>query len=112
MKPITSSSPFRSFGNAHIIKPPTADEMAADLATETCQRIKELRAEALAREQACEPPLPATDESRGLQATLDALMKGRHRWIAVPIILEHFPELVTPAEATEEQIAAATGGGA
>lgn len=100
---------FKSFGNVPIVgQQPSRDEMAADLAEETCLRLKELRAEALRREAECEQPLRDTAESLGCQQTLEALMKGRHRWIAVPIILEHFPELLAPADATAEQLAAVT----
>ena len=92
-------NPFASFRTPIVgqEKPPTADEMAADLAEETCLRLKELKAEALAREQACEPPMLDTEERAECYKTLESLMKGRHRWIVLPILFEQFPEMVTPA---------------
>lgn len=93
---------FRSFSNVPLVNqpeaPPTKDEMAADLALEMCERIKAWRVDALAREQAAEPPLMTTPQMQEAYDTLDALMKGQHRWVVVPVILEHFPELITPAK--------------
>jgi len=80
-------------------RPPTKDEMAAELAEDTCLRIKEFRAEALRREQECEPPMETTPEHTECYETLDALMKGQHRWVVVPVILEHFPEFIEMAKA-------------
>lgn len=96
---------FRSFSNVPIIKPPTREEMAADLATETCERYKALREDAKAAEANCEPSKVWTAQAAECIQTIDALMRGQHRWIVVPIILEHLPELVTPATLTPEQLA-------
>lgn len=105
------SRPFQSFGALEIRKSPTRDEMAAELATETCENYKALRAAAKSAEEACEPSHAWNDQAAEYWQTLEALMKGRHRWIAVPIILEHFPELLTKAQATQAEIDAATKGG-
>ena len=85
---------FRSFSNVPIVKPQSKPEMAAELAAETCERLKELKAEALEREANAEPPMDATQEQKDCYTTLEALMKGPHRWCVAPVLLEHFPELV------------------
>lgn len=91
---------FKSFQNVPIIdtRPPTADEMAADLAMETIEQILNRREEAKQRELDCEPPLEATEADKQCYETLDALMKGRHRAVVLPLVLEAFPELITPAK--------------
>lgn len=100
------SRDFRSFGAVPIVgKRPSRDEMAAELATETCENYKELRAAAKAAEESCEPSHVWNDQAAECMATLDALMKGQHRWIVVPIILEHFPELLGKATLTEAEAA-------
>lgn len=99
---------FRSFGNVPIVgqeKRPTREEMAADLMAETCERYKALRAEALAAEQACDPSKPWSPQAQECMDTIEALMQGPHRWVCMPVLLEHFPELVRPA--TEDEKAAA-----
>src|SRR5262245_25451352 len=98
---------FRSFQNVPLVNqpehPPTKEEMAADLALEMCEVIKTARAEALRREEQCESPLPPTKETLDAQATLDALMKGPHKWVVTPVILEQFPELVRPPTEVEKR---------
>ncbi len=97
---------FKSFDDALIPivgQQPTKQEMAADLALEMCERIKELRAEAMRREEACEPPMEATPEQAECYATLDALMKGPHAWVVKPVVLEQCPELVRPPTDAEKQ---------
>lgn len=92
-------SVFRSFQNVPILnqpaKPATREEMAADLAAETCERYKVLRQQALDAEANAEPSLQWNDEAKECIETIEALMKGPHRWVVVPVILEHLPELVT-----------------
>jgi hypothetical protein len=87
----------------------TAEEMASDLAVDTCLRYKEMRAEALQAEANAELPAAWSPEAKECMDTLEALLKGRHRWVVLPIVLEHFPELVRPAtpqeRAASEQVA-------
>lgn len=100
-------SPFRSFGNVPIVgheKPPTKAEMAADLAEETILRWKELRAEAKAVEEAAELPLAWSPEAQECIDTLEALLKGPHRWVVVPVLVELMPEFAVPP--TDEEKAA------
>jgi hypothetical protein len=102
---------FKSFQNVPILddRPPTQEEMAADLAMETIEHILNRREEAKQREIDCEPPLEATEEDQQAYATLDALMQGRHRHIVAPLILEAFPELITPAKLGDEAEQAEAG---
>lgn len=100
------ASPFRSIRNdVPLVNQPTPrqskDEMAADLMEETCLRYKALREAAIAAEQECEPSTPWNPESQECMDTIEALLKGRHRWVCVPVLLEHFPELVVPASDAE-----------
>lgn len=97
-------SVFKSFSNVPIVdnRPPTADEMAADLAMETIEGILNQREEAKQRELDCEPPLEATEEDKQRYETLEALLKGRHRAVVLPLVLEAFPELITPAKLPDE----------
>lgn len=99
--------PFRSFGNIPILNQPeaptTPEEMAADLMAETCERYKALRAEAIAAEQECDPSKPWNPQAQECMDTIEALLKGRHRWVCVPVLLEHFPELVRPATEDEQR---------
>lgn len=99
---------FRSFSNVPILNqpeaPPTPEEMAADLAEETCLRFKALQAEVRALEEACEYSPDRTPEAQECMNTLEALMKGRHRWVVVPVVLEHLPELITPPNAKPSQV--------
>lgn len=98
--------PFRSFNNLPIVgQAPSAAEMAADLCREMAEVIQAARLEATRRELACEPPLPTTAEHRGAYAALEALVKGRHRAVVLPILFEEFPELLTPATVTAEELA-------
>lgn len=83
----------------------TREEMAADLMEETCLQYKALRAEALAAEQECDPSKPWSPQAQECMTTIEALCKGPHRWVCIPVLLEHFPELVRPA--TDEEKAAA-----
>lgn len=99
-------SPFRSF-TVPIVKPPTPAEMAADLAIEMIERYKELRADAMRREAECEPPAEWTPEAQECIDTLEALIgpdtkPGPHRAVVLPIILEHFPELVGMGKLVEQ----------
>lgn len=82
---------------------PSAEQMAADLAEETCLRLKELKAAALEAEQNADTPLMESPEQLECYKTLDALMQGRHKWVVVPIVLEHFPELTRPPTEMEKQ---------
>lgn len=91
--------PFRRFRN--VPAPRTADQMAADLAAETCRRLQALRAEALAAEQRADEPMRESAEQAECYTTLDALLRGRHRRVVVPVLLEHFPELLRPQTAQE-----------
>lgn len=95
---------FRSFGNVPIVDnaPPTAEEMAQDLAIETIEGILNQREEAKRRERECEPPLEATEEDKQRYETIEALLKGRHRAMVLPLVLEAFPELITPAKLADE----------
>lgn len=103
-------NPFSSFRNVPIIgeadkpKPMTKEEMAADLAEECVLELKEMRAAALKAEANCEPSLPPSPRQRELYTTLEALLKGPHRWVVVPVILEHLPELATPATPEEQAL--------
>lgn len=83
------------------------DDMAAELARETCESYKELRDAARQAEEQAEPPHHWNDAAAECMQTLEALLKGRHRRVVLPIILEFFPELMTPATATEQELAAA-----
>lgn len=74
----------------------TADDMAYNMALDAIAHIKARRVEAVKAEQATEPSLPTTAEDKEQYEILDALMKGRHRHVVLPLILEAFPELVTP----------------
>lgn len=85
----------------------TNDERAIELATETCERYRELRAEALQAEANAESPVEWHAEAAECMRTLDALMRGRHRPVVQRVLLEYFPELLTPATATEQELAAA-----
>lgn len=100
-------SPFRSFGNVELVnqpeKLPTREEMAAELAEDTCIRLKELKAAAMAAEQNADEPLPESPEQMECYKTLEALMKGPHGWVVKPVILEQFPELVRPPTDAEKQ---------
>lgn len=101
-------NPFRSFGNVPIVgaadkpKPVTKEAMAAELAEDTCLRWKELRAEAIAAEQACEPSKPWNREAQECVDTLEALLKGPHRWVVIPVILELCPEFAVPPSDEEK----------
>lgn len=96
--------PFRSFSNVPIVNAtPTKQEMAADLAEETCLRLKELKAAAKAAEESADAPLMESADQKECYTTLEALMKGPHRWVVVPVILEHFPELTMPPTEQEKQ---------
>lgn len=102
------AKPFRSFGNhqATIVgKAPSPAELAADLAREMAEVIQLARLEATRRELACEPPLPTTEDHKQAYAALEALVKGRHRAVVLPILFEEFPELLTPAQMTAEELA-------
>lgn len=100
--------PFRSFPSTVQLlnqpeQPPSAEQMAADLAEETCLRLKELKAAALEAEQNADEPLVESAEQIECYKTLDALMQGRHKWIVVPVVLEHFPELIRPPTEMEKR---------
>ena len=90
---------FRSFVNDEPVV--TASQMAEDLARETCETLVRLRAEAVAREQAAEPPMLATDEQAECYRTLEALLKGRHRRVVLPVMLSLLPDLSRPTNAAE-----------
>lgn len=99
---------FRSFPSTVPLlnqpeQPPSAEEMAANLAEETCEKLKAMKAAALEAEQNAEEPLPPSAEQAECYKTLDALMQGRHKWVVTPIILEHFPELLRPPTEMEKQ---------
>ena len=76
---------FRSFGPVAILnqpeKPLTKEEMAADLMAETCDTYKALRAEAMAAEQECDPSKPWNPQAQECMDTIEALLKGPHRWV-------------------------------
>ncbi len=98
--------PFRSFQNVPVLNQPeaqpSAEQMAADLAEEACLKLKELRARALEAEANADEPMVESAEQIECYATLDALMKGRHKWVVTPIVLEHFPELTRPPNEQEK----------
>lgn len=98
-------SPFASMRNVPIIGDVprvTAEDMAAELASDTCQRLKELRAEAMAREENAEAPALESAALKECYATLEALCKGRHGWVVKPIIMELLPEVTRPANEMEQ----------
>lgn len=103
-----SGKPFRSFSNAVPIvgKMPSPAEMAADLARDMIDVIKEARAEAKAREMACEPSLPTSAAHLEAYRTLEALLKGRHRGVVLPILFDELPEMIAPATMTAEEAVA------
>ena len=72
-------------------------EMALALAREHIEAIKERKAEAEAAERACEPMVETTPQDQEHYDVLEALLKGRHRPVILPLLLESFPELITPA---------------
>ena len=74
--------------------PRTADEAAMQMATEAIEAIKERRQLANEREIACEPSLEWSPEDQEQRDVLEALLKGRHRPVVLPLILEAFPELL------------------
>ena len=69
-------------------------EMAREFALDIIAGIKERRAEAKARELACEPAEPWTPADQERIDALEALLKGRHRATVIPLILEHLPEIL------------------
>lgn len=75
----------------------TAVQMATELARETIEDYKALRAEAVAAEKACEESKEWNDRANECIQTLDALMRGRHRDVVRPIVLTEFPEIVSLA---------------
>lgn len=101
-------NPFRSFGNVQILNQPepptTREEMAADLAIETCERYKALRAEALTAEANADLPLAWSPQAAECIATLEALAKGPHGWVVKPILLEQFPEFARPVSEMEKAV--------
>lgn len=99
------ASPFQSFGSTR--KHKTADEMAVELVTDACERYAVLRAEATQREKDAEPPAEWTVEAQECMTTIDALLRGRHRRAVLPIVIRFFPEILTPATASEAELAAA-----
>lgn len=85
---------FRSLANPKDAPAQNSSEMAAELALDTIAAYKERRAEAKARELACEPSEPWTPQDQELIDTLETLLKGRHRATVLPLLFEHLPEVI------------------
>lgn len=89
---------YRSFRAPLVGRPAqNSSEMAIALAHEHIAAIKERKAEAEAAERACEPMIETTSQDQEHYDVLEALLKGRHRPVILPLLLESFPELITPA---------------
>lgn len=96
------------FPKVPIIQPPTPAEMAADLALEMIEHIKEQRAEAKRRELECEPPLETSARVAECWNTLETLIgsdkkPGPHRMVVLPILFEHFPEMIGMGKLLEQR---------
>lgn len=87
---------FKSI-NGHASKEPeaTPDDMARELALEMIDRIKERRTEARLREVNCEESTEWLQADADAYATLETLLKGRHRKVVLFELFKAFPELVT-----------------
>lgn len=86
---------FRSInGNPSKPAEPTPDDLARDMALDAIERIKERRKAAQEREINCEESLEWLQEDADAYATLEALLKGRHRKVVLHELLTAFPELV------------------
>ena len=89
---------YRSFRAPLVGRPAqNSPEMAVTLAREHIAAIKARKVEAEAAERACEPMVEATPQDQEHYDVLEALLKGRHRPVILPLLLESFPELITPA---------------
>lgn len=86
---------FKSINGKKQTFEPTPDDLAADLALEMIDRIKERRRLAREKEANCEESEPWLQADQEAYATLETLLKGRHRAVVVRLLLEHFPELVS-----------------
>ena len=88
---------FTSFNKPKPEKPVpgTAADMAYNMALDAIEGIKARRKAAYDAENNLQPSIETTAEDKERYEVLEALMKGRHRHIVVPLILEAFPELVT-----------------
>ena len=71
-----------------------SSEMATDLALEMIEGHKQRRLDAQQAEAECLPSLEWTPVDQERIDTLEALLKGRHRSVVLPLILEHFPEMI------------------
>lgn len=84
--------------------PVSSSSLAADLARDMVDVIKEARAEAKRREEACEASLPTLPEHTEAYRTLEALLQGRHRVVVLEVLFHELPELLTPAQMTAEEL--------